>query len=102
MSVSSSSSGTWKWGGGERDFIEHINLNLVTANSCLIKGVHITHINFYFFFLLESPGAFPSAPDLLAAPACEERGWLWAFAGGDVYFSVIVGSLPWIILLLQI
>lgn len=42
-------------GGGERDFIEHINLNLVTANSCLIKGVHITHINFYIFF-------FPGVP----------------------------------------
>jgi len=55
-----------------------------------------------YFFFLESPGAFLSAADLLAAPACEERGWLRAFAGGDVYFSVIVGSLPWIILLLQI
>lgn len=98
MSASSSGSGIWK-GGEKRDFIEHINLNLVTANSCLIKGVHITHINVFF---LESPGAFPSAPDLLAVPARKERGWLRAFAGGDVYFSVIVGSLPWIILLLQI
>lgn len=50
MSASSSGSGTWKGGWGEcrRDFIEHINLNLVTANSCLIKGVHITHIIFFF------------------------------------------------------
>lgn len=45
---------------------------------------------------------FPSALALLAAPARREQGWLRAFAGGDVYFSVIVGSLPWIILLLQI
>lgn len=103
MSASLSGSGTWKGfgGGGERDFIEHINLNLVTANRCLIKGVHITHIHF-FFLLLESSGAFPSAGDLLAALGCEERGWPRAFAGGDVYFAVIVGSLPWIILLLQI
>lgn len=49
--------------GGKRDFIEHINLNLVTANSCLIKGVHITHINFFFFFFSWSPQArFPAHP----------------------------------------
>lgn len=48
MSASLSGSGTWNGVvGGERDFIEHINLNLVTANSCLIKGVHITHIHFF-------------------------------------------------------
>lgn len=49
MSASLSGSGTREGVvvGGERDFIEHINLNLVTANSCLIKGVHITHIHFF-------------------------------------------------------
>lgn len=54
MSASLSGSGTWKGvvggggGVGGRDFIEHINLNSVTANRCLIKGVHITHIHFFF------------------------------------------------------
>lgn len=60
MSASSSGSGTWK--GGERDFIEHINLNLVTANSCLIKGVRITHINFFFSFSWSPQARFPVHP----------------------------------------
>lgn len=62
MSASLSGSGTWKGfgGGGERDFIEHINLNLVTANRCLIKGVHITHIHFFFSSSWSPQARFPA------------------------------------------
>lgn len=82
----------------KRDFIEHINLNLVTANSCLIKGVHITHVN---FFSRSPPAHFPVHP-ISWQRRLRGAGLAAGCAGGDVYFSVIVGSLPWIILLLQI
>lgn len=50
----------------KRDFIEHINLNVVTASSCLIKGVHITHIH---FFSCSPPVHFPVHP-------ISWQGWL--------------------------
>lgn len=67
----------------KRDFIEHINLNVVTASSCLIKRVHIIHIHFF----PAVPRRVSQRTRSLGRAGCEERDRLRLCRGRCLFFS---------------